>query len=152
MSIRAFHPRIVAAVGAVMVVVGTYLPGFQTNPSFPPDARIPAVYLTGMISGIAGGDFGLLGFVGATVLLHLAMPGTRLQAVGTMLAGGGVVAFCFLSLSTSSLIGFAATFVPVRGWYATVAGGLFLVVSGAVELAWIGQIRPLTRDSRTGTP
>ena len=87
-----------------------------------------------MNAGFEGSDFALLGLVGLILVLRGISSHKRLQTAFTLLAGVGAVVFCALYLPSSSLTGFAATFVPALGWYFTVLGGVSLTIAGGFQL------------------
>lgn len=115
------------------VSVGTYLPWSKTDPNLPPDAEIPMILFPGMNTGFDAFDFVLLGSLGL-VLLSRVGSRKRLQSVTTLLSGVGIVLFCAFYLSSSSLTGFNAVFVPALGWYLTVLGGILFSVAGGRQL------------------
>ena len=118
----------------IAVAVGTYLPWITTNPDLPPDAEIPSIYQFGMATGFEGFDFALLGAIGL-VLLAVVPFRTSTHAVLTLATGLGIVAFQLYYLSTSSLVGFAATFTPAVGWHLTVLGGVLFALVGGFQLS-----------------
>jgi len=126
-------------VGVSGNAVGVYLPWVQTNPSFPATAEVPTVLLDGMLPGIRGLDFVLLGGAGLVPVLYVASVGEGARSVLTVLSGLGTVLLCLYRLSATPItgfdaaIGFDATFVPAEGWYLTVLGGVLLTVAGAVQ-------------------
>ena len=120
--------------GAVSVTVGAYLPWLRTNPNLPPDAEIPGIFYTGMGAGFEGFDFALLGLVGLVLLVHAVSARTMARTAMTLFVALGTTLFPAYYLSQSTLIGFAATFVPTIGWYLTVLGGILFTVAGGLKL------------------
>ncbi|WP_435101466.1 hypothetical protein [Halarchaeum sp. P4] len=133
MDTRSRRDRLLTAGGALAIPVGTSLPWVRLNPTLPPDAEIPTLRLAGASPGIEAFDVALLGLV-ALVLLVGAGTRPRLRFVVTVAAGVGTVSLCAFFLSTSSLVGFTATFVPALGWYLTVLGGALFAVTGGRHL------------------
>ena len=133
MVFQSLRDRILVGGGVITVPVGMSLPWLKTNPNLPPDAEIPTILLPGMNAGFEAFDFALLGLVGL-VLLSRGSSRKRLQSVVTLLTGVGTVLFCAFYLSSSSLIGFNATFVPALSWYLTVLGGVLVSIAGGRQL------------------
>lgn len=134
MTVESLRDRVLVGAGVIAVSVGAFLPWLKINPNLPPDAEIPSIYYPGMNAGFEAFDFALLGLVGLVLALRAVSSRKRLQTIFTLLTGVGIVAFCALDLSGSSLTGFAATFVPALGWYLTVLGGVLLTVAGGIQL------------------
>lgn len=139
MSADSLRDKVLVGAGTIAVSVGACLPWLKTNPNLPSDAEIPTVYYSGINAGFDGFDFALLGLVGLVLGFRAVSSRKRLQSVFTVLTGVGMVLFCVLYLSGSSLTGVTATFVPALGWYLTVLGGVLLTVVGGLQSASIIQ-------------
>ncbi|MEA5389284.1 hypothetical protein VB779_21235 [Haloarculaceae archaeon H-GB11] len=129
--------KLLIAWGTIAVAVGTYLPWLRTNPNLPPDVEIPTIYYTGMSAGFEGFDFALLGAVGLVILLHTVDFQTPTPIVVTLVVGVGTAVFPMYYLSSSTMIGFSATFVPALGWYLTILGGVLFSVAGGLQLPFV---------------
>lgn len=141
MTQQSVSSTLLMVAGVSGIAVGVYLPWVQTNQNLPQTAQVPTILLDGMIPGIDGIDFILLGAAGLVPVLYLANVGEKPRSALTLLSGVGTTLLCLYHLFTSSIsgfdatIGFNATFVPAEGWYLTVLGGLLLTVAGVFQLS-----------------
>lgn len=96
--------------------------------------RLPTIYYTGMSAGFEGFDFALVGAVGLVILLRAVGFRTPIPTVVTFVVEVGTAAFPMYYLSSSTLIGVSATFVPALGWYLALLGGVLFSVAGGLQL------------------
>lgn len=81
------------------------------------------------------------------ILLHVVGFWTPIPTVVTLVVGVGTAAFPMYYLSSSTLIGFSATFVPALGWYLTILGGVLFSVVGGLQLPSV-----IRRPTATASP
>ncbi len=118
----------------IAVTTGAFLPWIRPNPGLTGETdAIPAILLPKMNAGLEG--YSLLLLVPVLAVLSILVFGrtARYRSLATLLVGGFTVLLPIYYLRSTSLAGFDSTFVPAPGWYVTIAGGLLLVIAGAVH-------------------
>lgn len=138
---RQRHPlveSVVGLVGAAFLTAGLVSPWIQQNPSYHGD--VPSVYLTGMRSGLQWSDYLLLGGRGVSLFCIFTRRYTTTTNRVIAATGGGAVLAVGINI-LSYLPAYAPIFVPTRGAYFTIVGGLLF--SG------IGLTRPHTGQNDT---
>lgn len=126
-------PDGLALLGALAVVVGTYLPWIVPAPG---TDVVPAVYLPGMETGVAVHDYPVLGTL-AVGLAAAARERDRRRGGYLAAATGALIALATVGYAGARLAGGVTfgVFVPGPGVHLTVAGGLLLVAAGWRHLA-----------------
>ena len=134
MTDRSRASLALSIVGLAVVAIGSVLPWVRPNPTLVGRRdEIPAILLPQMNAGLE--PYALLVLVPAGVAaIGCAVAGRRAPAVA-LLAGTTTGLVPLWYLFSRSLIGFDGTFVPALGWYATVCGGVLLVLAGVLQLA-----------------
>jgi hypothetical protein len=133
---------VLAALGALVVGVGSYLPWLTVNPRLPDDQPIPSVYYAGMDSGIAGVDYVLLALAGLVLLAHLTGSREPRRSGLTLVTGVVTMLACVGYLLLSPRIGFVGALVPALGWYLTFVGAVVLAVAGGVGVLSAAALGP----------
>lgn len=140
--------KILLAGGTVSIAVGTYLPWLRSNWNVPPDANIPAVYAMELNAGLEGFSIALLGVVGLVLLVRAISSRTDIGTAITLAVGLGTMVYPVYYLSTFTLAGFSARYVPTLEWYLTILGGILFAIVGGIELS--SKIRlPMVTASRS---
>ena len=123
----------------IAVLAGAYLPWIRHNAALIGDVdALPDILLPKMHAGIE--TYSLMLFVPVGAILALLILGRRgrLQPFAEVFAGVFIVSLSLHYLYATQLVGFDSIFVPAYGWYATIAGGLLLLVAGLVKLSPAG--------------
>lgn len=115
--------------GAVLLVVGAYLPWLRANPGYDPIGLVPSF----MTPGLALAHFVLLFPAGVAVAARVFRGPTRGWALASLVTGLWAVLFSVLLLGAQYTAG-GLRFVPAAGWALTVAGGLLLALVGGLAL------------------
>lgn len=129
--------RILVAVGAALLVVGTYLPWLRPNRGPSIAGATPMLYNPLQDAGFQAVDLPLVAVAVLAVGVSLVDVRRTIRAGVSLLAGVGIVLACLGVVLAGSSIGFDAALVPAPGWYLSVLSGLLLAVAG-----WIGLRAP----------
>lgn len=140
MSLRPVGTTRLRAVAAAVLVVGTYLPWFRTNPY----TGTPAVYGERLSRGIEGADPLLLGSAAVVLLLCVSVNRERTEALSAAVAGAGAIVVCLFALwHWSPHVLFDFWFMPASGWFLTLLAGATLLASGLSSLRGTRSIPPI---------